>query len=95
MALEISESQGRLLLRLRVSPGARKARINGEHDGALKLSVQEPAEKGKANEGVIRLLARSLDIPEGRIELINGHASRDKRVAIKGTTEDALQALVE
>lgn len=91
MALEITQAEGRLFLRLRVSPGARKARVGGEYDGALKLSVTEPPEKGRANEGVVALLADALEIPRKQIELVSGHASQDKRVAIAGLDEATLR----
>lgn len=82
--LEITEQDGRFILRLRVSPGARKARIAGPHGGALKLSVSEPPERGKANEGVIALLAATLGVAERDIEILSGHTSQDKRAAISG-----------
>ncbi|MBX3458394.1 MAG: DUF167 domain-containing protein [Planctomycetes bacterium] len=92
MPLEIETRDGVCLLRLRVSPGARKAAIKGEHGGALKLSVTEPPEKGKANEGVVALLADALGIPQRNIEIIAGHTSQDKRVRIAGITEPELRS---
>ncbi|MBZ0136973.1 MAG: DUF167 domain-containing protein [Planctomycetes bacterium] len=91
MALDITETDGHLHLRLRVSPGARKPRVGGEHGGALKLHVSEPPERGRANEGVIRLLAEKLGVPAKQIELVSGHASQDKRVAIAGLDEQTLR----
>lgn len=90
--LEIESRDGALLLRLRVSPGARKAMIKGVHGGALKLSVTEPPEKGRANEGVLELLADSLGIPQRQIELVSGHGSQDKRVKITGLDEASVRA---
>lgn len=92
MTLQLTLQDGRILLRLRVSPKSRKARVAGEHGGALKLHVSEPPEKGRANEGVIALLAETLGIPAREIELVSGHASQDKRVAISGIDETALRA---
>ncbi len=80
--LEITRQNARCVLRLRVSPGARKARIAGPHGGALKISVCEPPEKGKANDGVIALLAHALGLAARDIELLSGQTSQDKRVAI-------------
>jgi hypothetical protein len=93
--LEIESREGAFLLRLRVSPGARKARVKGVHGGALKLSVCEPPERGRANEGVIRLLSEALGIPARQIELVSGHGSQDKRVAITGIDEHALRQKIE
>lgn len=95
MPLDITQSEGCLLIHLRVSPRARKARVAGAHAGALKLSVTEVPEKGRANEGVIRLLAATLGIPRKQIELVSGHTSQDKRVAITGLDEQTLRTRLQ
>lgn len=82
--LDVTRQDDRWILRLRVSPGARKARIAGPHGGALKLSVTEPPERGKANDGVVQLLAEALGVAPRDIEILSGHTSQDKRVAIAG-----------
>lgn len=82
--LDVIEQASRFILRLRVSPGARKARIAGPHAGALKISVTEPPERGKANEGVVALLAEALGLAARDIEILSGHTSQDKRVAVAG-----------
>jgi uncharacterized protein (TIGR00251 family) len=95
MALQLEHRDGRILLRLRVSPKSRRARILGEHGGACKLHVTEAPENGRANEGVIALLASALGISPRQIELVSGHTSQDKRVALRGIEEAALRALLE
>lgn len=92
--LEIETRDGALAIRLRVSPGARKARIIGPHGGALKLSVTEPPEDGRANEGVIKLLANTLDIPATNIKITAGHTSRDKRATVRGMSASELRAAI-
>ncbi len=94
--LEITERDGAMLLRLRVSPGARASRVIGVHGGALKLAVAAPAEQGKANHEVLRLLAKLLDVTPSQLELVAGHTSRDKRVRVDGIArDDALQRLAD
>ena len=92
--LDLQTRDGRVLLRLRVSPKSRTARIAGEHDGALKLHVTEPPDKGRANDGLIALLAETLGIAQREIELVSGHASHDKRVAIGGIDEATLRLIL-
>lgn len=82
-SLEITRKDDRFLLRLRVSPKSKRDAITGEHGGALKLQVKDPPEKGKANKGVCRVLAKALDLSPRDIELVSGHTSQDKRVAIR------------
>ena len=91
----MTEYQGRIHLRLRVAAKASAPRIAGEHAGSLKLSVAEPPEKGRANQGVVRLLADALGIPRKQIELVSGHASQDKRVAIAGLNMQTLRERLE
>ncbi|MCB9933447.1 MAG: DUF167 domain-containing protein [Planctomycetes bacterium] len=93
--LELEHRDGRIFLRLRVSPKSKRDRIAGEHGGALKLYVKDPPEKGRANEGVLRVLADALGIAPREIELVSGHTSQDKRVAISGIDEVTLRDRLE
>ncbi len=82
MNLDLKEIPGGTLLHLRVKPGARRNEILGVHSGALKLGVVTRPEKGKANRGVLKLLAKILDLAPSEIELIAGNTSRDKTILV-------------
>ena len=71
-------------LRLRVSPGAAREEIIGRHGDAWKLRVRPAPENGRANEEVLALLARVLDVAPTCLTLVAGHASRDKVVEVEG-----------
>ena len=71
-------------LRLRVSPGARRPGIAGRHGRGWKLRVAAPPEDGRANEAVLALLARELELPRSAVTLVSGHAARDKIVVLDG-----------
>ena len=71
-------------LRLRVSPGANSARVVGRHGEAWKVRVAAPAEGGRANEAVVRLLAETLSLPREAVTLVSGHSARDKIVQLAG-----------
>lgn len=71
-------------IRVRVAPGSRADAVIGPHAGALKVSVTAPPERGKANHAVAAVISEALKIPSGRIEVISGHASRDKTIEIAG-----------
>jgi uncharacterized protein (TIGR00251 family) len=77
-------SDGTVVLRLLVQPGARRTGIVGRHGGAVKVAVQAPADQGKANEAVLRLVAESLGVGRADVELVAGGTSRTKRVAVRG-----------
>jgi uncharacterized protein len=71
-------------LQLRVSPGASRAAVVGRHGAAWKVRVAAPPEAGRANEAVLRLLADTLQLARRDVELVAGHASRDKVVSVAG-----------
>jgi uncharacterized protein (TIGR00251 family) len=71
-------------LRLRVSPGARSAEVIGRHGEAWKVRVAAPAEAGRANEAVVRLLADALSLPRGAVTLVSGRGGRDKIFQLAG-----------
>jgi hypothetical protein len=71
-------------VRLRVSPGATSARIVGRHGEAWKVRVTAPAERGRANEAVVRLLAEAVSLPRDAVTLVSGHGSQDKIVQLAG-----------
>jgi uncharacterized protein len=76
----------RTSLRLRIVPGARRSGIVGRHADGWKVRVAAAPEAGKANEALLRLLARTLGLPRRDLELTRGEASRDKVVTFEGLT---------
>jgi uncharacterized protein len=71
-------------LRLRVAPGAARPGVVGRHGEAWKLRVAAPAEAGRANDAVVRLLAETLSVPRSSVTLVSGHGARDKIVELAG-----------
>jgi len=78
-------------LRLRVSPGARNARVVGRHGQGWKVRVAAPPEGGRANEAVVRLLAETLSLPRGAVTLVSGHGARDKVVRLDGLDQTQIE----
>ncbi len=75
-----------IIIPVKVRPGAKKNSIVGEWGGKLKLQVTAPPERGKANEAVVRLLARRLGLQKSRVRIVSGESSRDKKVLVEGVT---------
>jgi uncharacterized protein len=71
-------------LRLRVSPGARKTELVGRHGDAWKVRVSAPAENGRANAAVLKLLAERVGLPRRAVSLVSGHSAREKVVQVDG-----------
>jgi uncharacterized protein (TIGR00251 family) len=71
-------------LALRVSPGARSSAIVGRLGDRWKVRVSAPAESGRANEALLRLLAQVLAVPRRQLRLVAGQGARDKLVEVAG-----------
>ena len=80
---------------VRAQPGGRKNAVRGEHDGCLKVSVTQVAEKGKANDAIIDVLCEALDLRRGQITLISGETDRRKRFLVRDITADELRSKLE
>jgi uncharacterized protein (TIGR00251 family) len=70
-------------LRLRVKAGARIDRLMGAHSGSLKLEVGAAPERGKANDAVVKLLAKCLGLPRSSVVIAAGPTSRNKTAVIR------------
>jgi uncharacterized protein (TIGR00251 family) len=79
---------------VRAQPGAKRNAVVGEYGEALKVAVSAPADQGKANEALIELLTDALKLKRSQIELLSGHASRDKRFLIRGVDRLTLNQLL-
>jgi uncharacterized protein (TIGR00251 family) len=71
-------------VRLRVATGATRAGVVGRHGDAGRVRVAAPAEAGRANDAVVRLLADTLALPRTSVTLVSGHSARDKIVELAG-----------
>jgi uncharacterized protein (TIGR00251 family) len=69
-------------LNLRVQPGARRSEAVGVYGAKIRLRIAAPPSDNRANEELIRFLAREFGVTRLEVELVSGHARRDKRVVI-------------
>jgi uncharacterized protein (TIGR00251 family) len=51
-------------------------------DGTLKVNVAAPADKGKANEELCRVLAAHYGVTRRAVSIVSGHASPRKIVRV-------------
>lgn len=71
-----------LYLSIYLQPGASKDRIVGIHGDCIKISLTSPPIDGRANEHLIRFIAKCFDVPKSRVELIKGETGRVKIVKV-------------
>ena len=81
-------------LHIKVIPKASKNAIVGWEENFLKIRVNAPPEKGKANEELIAFLAKSLRIPKSSISVEQGDNSRYKKLHFLGIDPDSLLILI-
>lgn len=91
--LKLRTTTDGFLINAKVQPGASSNRIVGLYGSALKVAVTAPAEGGKANKALVKLLAEQLDIKTDSIEIVSGHTSRTKTLKISGCDPKKIQAL--
>lgn len=85
----------RLILELKITPKSSRDAVLGWLGEALKIAVTAPPENGKANAAVLAVLARTLDVPGSSIELLSGHGTARKRVAISGLDAAELRRRID
>ena len=63
----------------------------GLKEAVLHIKVMAPPRKGEANRAVLELLSRALGVPGGGLDIIRGHTSRNKIIAVEGMSADELK----
>ena len=90
-----SKPDDRCTLKVRVQPKASRNQIDGFEDGTLRLRVMAPPTDGKANAGLIALMAKTLGVSQSRLEIVRGNGSRDKVISIETLTEQEVRRRIE
>ncbi len=93
--VEVTAHEHGCVLPIKAQPGARKNAITGEFDGQLKLAVTAAPEKGKANKAIIAMLAKTLGLAKGRIELLAGQTSPEKKFLLIGANADEIAQRIQ
>ena len=70
------------IFNVRVVPRARVNSITTDENGTLRVHTTTVPENGKANDAVVRALAKYFDIPRSSIHIIRGQTSHNKVVEI-------------
>lgn len=69
-------------VKIYVRPGATSTRVEGIYKDRIKIRINAPPEKGKANKELIKFIAGILSIPKSCIAIISGKTSNYKEIQI-------------
>ena len=85
---------GAVIVALQVQPGASSASLAGFDAWRNRIVVRltARAQAGQANRALCAQLAAWLGCPASSVTIVEGHASRQKRVRIEGLGVDAVLA---
>lgn len=80
---------------VKVTPRARKPRVEVVGAETVHVWVSEPPADGQANGAVVEALAKALGIPKSQVEIVRGHSSRQKRVKLPDAAAEILAARIQ
>jgi len=93
--MNLKEHDGAVTFDVLVQPRASRAKVGPLHDGRLKVAVTSPPVDGEANAAVIELLAKTLGVARGAVEVIAGASSRRKTIKVRGVARAAVEELAK
>jgi uncharacterized protein (TIGR00251 family) len=95
MKRDLNKAAGKpVTLSVRIQPRASKNELLEREGGGLKIRLTAPPVDGAANEALIRFLADRAGVSKSQVEIITGHASRDKVVRITGIAPENANRLL-
>ncbi len=80
-------------IEVKVIPRAGRDEVVGMRGGALTVRVTAPPVDDKANQAVIKMLAKRAGVPRGRVRIVRGQRGRRKVIAIEGADREVLKRL--
>ena len=84
-----------VVIQVKALPGSRQNEVRGEQNGALKVSVTQIPEKGKANKAVRNQLAKGLGLRKSQVQLISGETNPLKVFLVTGMSVKELRERVK
>ena len=89
--LTVQEVEEGVVFIVKAVPGSSgPTRICGLLDGMLKVKVSAAPERGKANQCLLKFLAKQLGVKKNAVSIISGKTSPVKHVQVSGISTDTL-----
>ena len=80
-----------ILVKVYLQPKASKNEIVGPYRDGIKVRVTAAPVEGRANEVLLRFLAKELRVTLSSVEIIRGHRSREKLIRIGASLDQELK----
>ncbi|HEY7171331.1 MAG TPA: DUF167 domain-containing protein [Vicinamibacterales bacterium] len=90
----ITPTSGGVEIDVRLIPRSGRTELAGSRGGRLLVRVSAPPVEGAANEALIALMAKVLEVPKRAIRIVAGERSRQKRIAVAGIAAEDARRLV-
>jgi uncharacterized protein len=71
-----------MLVKIRVTPSAKEARVVKIDEDSFEVRVDERAVGGRANKRLLEILSDHFMVPKSRVFIVKGMRSRDKIVQV-------------
>lgn len=71
-----------MLINVKVIPNSSMVMVQTELDGSLKVKLTAPAQKNKANQQLIEVLAKHFNVKKNLIRIVKGLNSKEKVVEV-------------
>jgi uncharacterized protein (TIGR00251 family) len=68
-------------IQVKVKPNSKTEEVSQEGESFI-IKVTEPPKEGKANQAVIKLLAKHFGVPQSQVRILSGFRSRNKVIEI-------------
>jgi uncharacterized protein (TIGR00251 family) len=82
------------ILDITVVPRSSKSGIIIDNDN-IKIYTKSPPVNGKANEEILKILSKELNIAKSKINIIKGEKSRKKRVSLDSITQEDILRIIK
>ncbi len=93
--LTIKETEDGIVFNIKVIPRSSICELVEIREDALKIKITAPPVEGKANEECIKFIAKKLGIRKSRVDIIAGHKSKKKTIAVSGLTRSEFKTQIE
>ena len=69
-------------IKVTAKPNSKFEKIEEDFEKNLKVWVKEPPKEGRANQQIIKLIAKYYKVPKGSVKIVKGAHSKNKVIEI-------------